>query len=179
MSSNSDENLRYPIGKFQAKESYSDQELQSDLSKLSTLASQLLAAVRGLSSDQLDTPYRDGGWSLRQVIHHLADSHMNAYIRTKWALTEEKPLIKAYNEKDWALTSENSLSQEVSIALIQSLHIKWVELLKTLTPEQLKRSFVHPATNREFTLERMIQMYSWHGEHHLAHLTMLKNKMGW
>ena len=179
MSSDSDENLRYPIGKFQAKESYSNQELKSDLNKLSTLASRLLTSIKGLNADQLDTPYREGGWTLRQVIHHLADSHMNAYIRTKWALTEDNPVIKAYNEKDWALTTENALSPEVSIALIQSLHIKWVELLQSLTSEQLKRSFVHPAANREFTMERVVQMYAWHGEHHLGHLTMLKTKMGW
>lgn len=179
MSSDSEDMLRYPIGKFQSRESYSDLELKNDLSRLISLANQLSSAIKDLSPEQLDTPYRDGGWTMRQVIHHLADSHLNAYIRTKWALTEENPIIKAYNEKDWASTPENSLDPEVSIALIQALHTKWVGLLQGLSAVQLKRTFVHPATNREFTLERMVQMYAWHGEHHLAHLTSLKTRKGW
>jgi hypothetical protein len=171
--------LKYPIGKFSPQESYSENEILAAISRIEALPAKVEAAVKGLSASQLDTPYRDGGWTVRQVVHHLADSHMNAYIRFKWTITEETPTIKAYNEKAWAETPETSGSPELSINLLKPLHTKWVTLLKGLKSEQLKREYTHPETKKNAPLERIVNMYAWHGEHHLAHITELKKRKGW
>jgi hypothetical protein len=137
------------------------------------------AAVKNLSDHQLDTPYREGGWTLRQVVHHVADSHMHAYIRTKWTLTESDPVIKAYLEKQWAETDETKSPPEISISLLKVLHAKWVILLRSITSNDLDRFFIHPETKKQITLTTLMGMYAWHGEHHLTHITNLKKEKGW
>jgi hypothetical protein len=170
---------RYPIGKFEQREHYSQEEINTAIEQIQSLPARLAQAIHGLADTQLDTPYREGGWTLRQVVHHVADSHMNAYIRTKWTLTEEAPTIKAYLEKLWAETADNTSSPAVSIELLKSLHQRWVSLLKTLTTSQLHRIFNHPQTGKEVPLDRMIAMYAWHGDHHLTHIINLKKSRNW
>ncbi len=170
---------RYPIGPFNRKETYTPEELKSYIQQIAELPTKLAKEVKHLSDDQLDTPYRDGGWTVRQVIHHLPDSHLNAYVRMKWTLTEDRPLIKAYDEKAWAETSDAKLPPEISLSLLDSLHSKWVALMLTLSTDDLKREFIHPETKKPASLERMIAMYAWHSNHHLAHITKLKEKMSW
>lgn len=174
-----DETLRYPIGKFTPKDHYSTEDLQACIARIETLPARLEQAIRALDELQLDTPYREGGWTVRQVVHHVADSHMNAYIRFKWTLTENTPLIKAYNEKLWADTPETKSEPGLSIALIKALHAKWIVLLKTLQPTDLKKEFIHPETQKHVRLENVIGLYAWHGDHHLAHITELKKRSGW
>lgn len=171
--------LRYPIGPFAAKENYTPEEIRELVNRIETLPARLESEVKALSKAQLDTPYRDGGWTVRQVVHHVADSHSNAYIRVKWTLTESTPEIKAYNEKDWAQTPEVNLDPALSLAVLKALHAKWVALLKLLSPGDLQKSFVHPETKKQVRLDRMIALYAWHGDHHLAHITSLKARMGW
>jgi hypothetical protein len=173
------EDLRYPIGKFSTKESHTPEELKTFIQRIESLPSKLEAAIEGFSNHQLDTPYRDGGWSVRQVVHHVADSHMNAYIRVKWMLTEETPIIKAYNEKLWAETGETISDPALSLLLIKALHTKWTTLLKSLSQNQLQKEFIHPDTKKNVALHNLIGMYAWHGDHHLAHITELKKRQGW
>lgn len=169
----------YPIGKFQPQESYTADDIKAFIARIEALPSKLEAAVKGMSDQQLDTPYRDGGWTVRQVVHHVPDSHMNAYIRTKWALSESSPVIKAYDEKFWATTPETKLAPEISLNVLKSLHTKWVLLLKGLSPADIKKDFIHPDTKKNVPLDRLIHTYAWHGDHHLAHITTLKDRMGW
>lgn len=171
--------LQYPIGKFQAREDYSPEEIQSYIERIASLPSRLRSATANLNRQQLDTPYRDGGWTVRQVVHHVADSHMNAYIRLKWTLTEDSPLIKAYDEKAWAQTPETNESIELSLDLIEALHKKWCTLLKKVPQSELKKYFTHPQTQKQVTLQTQLAMYAWHSDHHLAHITNLKSRMGW
>jgi hypothetical protein len=173
------EDLRYPIGKFSAKENHTPEELKTFIQRIESLPSKLEAAIEGFSTQQLDTPYRDGGWSVRQVVHHVADSHMNAFIRVKWMLTEETPIIKVYNEKLWAETGETTSDPVLSLLLIKALHTKWVTLLKSLSQNQLQKEFIHPDTKKNVALHNLIGMYAWHGDHHLAHITELKKRQGW
>ncbi len=173
------EDLRYPIGKYTPQETHTQEELNAFVLRIQTLPQRLEKTVQGLSENQLDTPYREGGWTVRQVIHHVADSHMNAYIRAKWVLSEKTPLIKAYDEKRWAETGETSADPALSLALLSALHAKWVVLLKTLTPDQLTQEYIHPDTKKNVALHNMVGMYAWHGDHHLAHITELKKRMHW
>ncbi len=173
------EELRYPIGKFASKEFHTPAEIQENINRIERLPGRLADAVKGMSASQLDTPYREGGWTVRQVVHHVADSHMNAYIRTKWILTEESPLIKAYFEKLWAETPETKSEPIISINFLAALHTKWVILLKAINQDQLKRDFIHPDTKKSIALHNLIAMYAWHGDHHLAHITGLKVRMNW
>ncbi|MBS1486274.1 MAG: putative metal-dependent hydrolase [Bacteroidetes bacterium] len=170
---------KYPIGKFVSKENYTQEELQQLIEKIDLFPYQLQAVVENLSEAQLDTPYREGGWTVRQLVHHLSDSHLNAYVRVKWALTEETPTIKAYNQTKWAETPDTRLSVEYPLAMIKSLHRKWVGLLKQLLPDQLKKEYVHPDTGKHTRLDQMTASYAWHGEHHLAHIKSLKKRMNW
>ena len=174
--SNLDDQLRYPIGKFSPQESYTQQELQQFISRIGNLPGKVEGLIRNFSADQFNTTYRDGGWTARQVIHHLADSHMNAYIRFKWTLTEETPMIKAYDEKLWAETPETKLDPAISVQLLKALHIKWVALLQTLKGEDLKKEFVHPETKKHVSVERLMALYAWHGDHHLGHLEIISRK---
>jgi hypothetical protein len=173
------EDLRYPIGKFSPQETYSADDLKAFIARIESLPSKLEAAVKGMSEQQLDTPYRDGGWTVRQVVHHVPDSHMNAYVRTKWTLSEATPLIKAYDEKGWSETPETKLGPEISLNVLKALHAKWVELLKRIPASDLKKEFIHPDTKKNVPIERLIHTYAWHGDHHLAHITSLKERMGW
>jgi uncharacterized damage-inducible protein DinB len=173
------EDIRYPTGKFTAQENYSEEEISRFIKRLEELPSKLEEAVRNLSDEQLNTPYREEGWTVRQVVHHVADSHMHAYIRTKWTLTENEPVIKAYLEKLWAETSETKSHPDISISFLKSLHHKWVILLRSIPPSDLNRFFVHPETKRQVTLKTLMGTYAWHGEHHLAHITNLKKQKGW
>jgi predicted tellurium resistance membrane protein TerC len=169
----------YPIGKFQVKESYTSEELKKLISKIETLPAKMEAAVTGLTDAQQDTPYRDGGWTVRQVVHHVSDSHMNAYIRTKWALTESTPVIKAYDQKSWAETPDAKMPVANSLNVLRPLHKKWVEMLKELKVDDLNKEFIHPDTNKHIRLSQLIANYAWHGDHHLAHINSLKRRMEW
>jgi uncharacterized damage-inducible protein DinB len=172
-------NLSYPIGRFEHRPGLSAEERAGLIRQIEEAPARLRAAVAGLSDARLDTPYRPGGWTVRQVIHHVPDSHLNAYIRFKWALTEDRPAIKAYEEKDWALTPEvRATPVEVSLRLLEALHQRWVVLLREMSGEDFARVLIHPQ-NGEMTLERMLGLYAWHGRHHVAHITGLRERMGW
>ena len=175
MSDLSDDLLRYPIGKFSAKESYTPEEISTFIKTIEALPGKVESLAGNLSAKQLDTPYRPGGWTARQVLHHLPDSHMNAYIRIKWTITEDTPLIKAYDEKLWAQTPETKLDPEISINFLKALHVKWVTLMKLLTPEDLKKQFLHPESKKYVRIEAMIATYAWHSEHHYGHLKIIAN----
>jgi uncharacterized damage-inducible protein DinB len=171
--------LRYPIGKFAPQPSYTKEEKKKLIAEIAELPAQLAEAVKHFSKEQFATPYREGGWSVKQLIHHIADSHMHSYIRFKWTLTEEKPVIKAYEEKTWAETIDNQLDPSLSLAFIAAFHAKWSAMLSLLPEEAWQRSFIHPQTQKEINLERMLALYAWHGKHHLAHITSLKERMKW
>jgi len=170
---------RYPIGKFTYDGPPSEAQRKKLIDDIEQAPTALRAAVRGLSAQQIETPYRDGGWTVRQVTHHVPDSHMNAYIRFKLALTEDEPTIKPYMEDRWAtLPDSQSMPLEVSLALLQSLHERWVRLLRSLQPEDWKRTFRHPELG-VMPLEKALAMYAWHGRHHVAHIMELRKRMGW
>ena len=171
--------LRYPIGKFTPKDQYPPEEISTFVDRIESLPARLEAAVKNLTSAQLDTPYREGGWTVRQVVHHVADSHINSYIRVKWTLTEATPTIKAYDEKAWAETPDNQLDPLLSLQLLKALHAKWVALYRSLGAADLQKEFIHPETKKSVRLDRLAGLYAWHGDHHLAHITGLKERMGW
>jgi DinB superfamily len=170
---------RYPIGKFSFPASVSLSDLAGLIADIEQAPAALRAAVAGLSAEQLDTPYRDGGWTVRQVTHHVPDSHMNAYVRYKLALTEDEPTIKPYAEDRWAQLADTQATPiEVSLTLLESLHERWAQLLHALRPEDWKRQFRHPDIG-VVSLEKNLALYAWHGKHHVAHVTELKKRMGW
>ena len=170
---------RYPIGKFSYQGPLTAEQKRIYLDDIEETPAKLRAAIRGLSDKQLATPYRDGGWTVRQVIHHVPDSHMNSYIRFKLALTEDAPTIKPYFEDRWAeLPEAKQASTEVSLALLESLHQRWMLMLRGLTDADWQRTFRHPELG-PMTLEKTLALYSWHGRHHVAHITSLRDKMGW
>ena len=170
---------RYPIGKFHFDGPPSEEQRAIFINDIEQAPAALHAAVKGLTLEQLDTPYREGGWTVRQVAHHVPDSHINAYVRFKLALTEDEPTIKPYAEDRWAqLTDTQSTPVEVSLALLESLHTRWVTLLRSLRPEDWKRTFRHPELGL-VSLEKNLAIYSWHGRHHVAHVTELRKRMGW
>lgn len=171
--------LRYPIGKWQYTPAYSAAQRAQMVEQIAAAPVQMRAAVAGLNAAQLDTPYRPGGWTVRQLVHHVPESHMNAYIRFKWALTENDPKIKAYEESEWAKTPEvPTTPPEVSLNLLDALHAKWVALLKSLSDSDWNRTIQHPE-NGEMSLEKLLAIYSWHGRHHVAHITELRKRNGW
>lgn len=172
--------LKYPIGNFVPPANISTNDREQYIDNLDALPGKLRTLVTNLSKNQLDTPYRDGGWTVRQVVHHLPDSHLNSYIRFKWALTETKPRIKAYDEKAWAaLPDATEAPIEFSLSLLESIHNRWVYLLKSLQEADWNRSFEHPETNKLVPLDLNLALYSWHGRHHLAHIEKLVERMGW
>ena len=172
--------LKYPIGKFAAKENVTEQDVKWYINTIALFPSKLKHAVSALTDEMLDTPYREGGWTVRQVVHHTADSHMNSYIRFKLALTEDVPAIRPYFEDRWAeLPEAKSGPVELSLPLIEALHKRWAAMLKNLTPAQLKLRLYHPESKMEMTVEYLIGLYAWHSEHHLAHIVNLKKRMGW
>jgi uncharacterized damage-inducible protein DinB len=170
---------RYPIGKFHFEGSQTDQQKKNWIDEIARAPENLVMVTKDLSQEQLDTPYRDGGWTVRHVVHHVPDSHLNAYTRFKLALTEDTPTIKPYAEDRWAeLADTKSTPIEVSLALLASLHDRWVRLLHSLKAEDWKRSFRHPELGL-VTLEKTLALYAWHGRHHVAHITELRNRRNW
>jgi uncharacterized damage-inducible protein DinB len=170
---------RFPIGKFHYEGSPSADVRKTLIAEIEQTPTAIRAAVRCLSPKQLDTPYRDGGWSVRQVAHHVPESHMNAYIRFKLALTEDQPIIKTYDEDRWAkLADVESTPIEVSLDLLDNLHARWVVLLRSLDDQDWKRAFVHPEMG-VVPLEKNLALYAWHGKHHTAHITELRKRMQW
>lgn len=170
--------MKYPIGTFQFDGEITSGVTEDWINEIEKLPALLRDAVKDLNDDQLDTAYRFGGWTVRQVIHHLADSHMNAYIRFKLALTEENPVIKPYDETKWAELSDYKLPINTSLSLLETLHIRWTSLLRNLTPADMKKTFIHPSSG-EVSVGQNIGIYAWHGRHHLAHITSLCNRRGW
>lgn len=168
------ENLRYPIGKFSRPEKLNQGIITNWINQIETLPERFRKEAEHLSPLQLDTAYRPGGWTIRQLIHHVPDSHINSYIRFHWTLTENAPKIKAYNEAAWAeLPYLKTLDINTSLDLLSIIHKRWVQLLKSLTQDDLKRSFIHPDNNQSYPLREVIGMYAWHGEHHLAHIGLV------
>ncbi len=172
------EDPRYPLGKFVHDKDSTPQKRAGWIQEIRDLPSRAREAVASLSAAQLDTPYRDGGWTPRQVIHHLADSHMNSYIRFKLALTESSPQIKPYDEKAWAMLPDSSLDIEASHHILEGLHARWAALLSSMSSEQFERKFLHPEHGLQ-TLDRALQTYAWHCRHHVAHITTLRRRNGW
>lgn len=174
------EKLKYPIGKFHFSDSATAQDITNWITDIETLPSKISVAVEGLSEEQLDTPYRPDGWTIRQVIHHLPDSHMNSYIRFKWTLTEDSPTIKAYDEVLWAeMEDGKSAPIAMSVQLLTALHARWTMMLKNLSESDLEKYFIHPETGKKLSLKLMVALYAWHSNHHLAHITSLKERMNW
>lgn len=171
--------LRFPIGKFQFQGPLTPEHIQSLIDQIEQAPHNMRAAVAGLSDQQLDTPYRPEGWTVRQVVHHMPDSHVNAYVRFKLALTEPEPTIRPYMEERWAeLPEAKSAPVEMSLALLETLHRRWVVVLRNLRTEDFQKKFRHPELG-EVSLERNTALYAWHGRHHVAHITSLRDKMGW
>ena len=169
---------RYPIGKFR-RDAVDLANHEPAIATLAALPQQMRAAVDGLSASQLDTPYREGGWTVRQLVHHVADSHMNAYIRIRLALTEDWPTIKPYDEKAWAeLPDAKSAPIDLSLGVLDGLHARWALLLKSLTDAQWQRGYVHPVNGRQ-TIAEATALYDWHSRHHVAHIVELRKRMGW
>jgi uncharacterized damage-inducible protein DinB len=171
--------VKYPIGKHHMVP-FSQEEKEARLADILFLPRMLEYAVLNLNDDQIQTPYRDGGWTVNQVIHHVADSHMNAFIRFKLGLTEDNPSIKPYIQSAWGDTADvTAVPVNLSITLLHSLHHRWYELLKTITNEQWERTIYHPEQERKITLWELLLIYAWHGKHHAAHVTNLREQMGW
>ena len=170
---------RYPIGTYQAPEIIPAALREGWIERIEGLPARMRQAVAGLSDTQLDTPYRLGGWTVRQVVHHVPDSHMNAYIRFKLALTEDTPTIKPYDEAAWAnLSDTRNTRVETSLLLLEHLHRRWVILLKSISEADYQRAYIHPESGRN-VLGGVLGLYAWHGDHHRAHITELRKRMGW
>lgn len=176
---NSPSDPRYPIGRPDLRAELTASERSACVARIAALPSRFRAALNDLTDEQLDTPYRAGGWTLRQLAHHVPDSHLNAYVRTKLALTEDAPTIKPYDEGAWAKLPDSSGPIEVSLRLLDALHDRWVSLLRSVPADAWSRSFVHPESRRSYTLDEVLQLYAWHGEHHLAHVEALRVARGW
>ncbi len=171
--------LSYPVGQFQKETNITAERRQALIDGIARLPSTMRATVHGLSEQQLNTAYRPAGWTVRQVIHHVPDSHLNAYVRFKLALTESEPTIKPYDEKQWAELEDVRLTPiEVSLSLLESLHARWTVLLRALPPAAFSRTFRHPAMGL-LTLDTQLGLYEWHGRHHVAHISSLRTRMGW
>lgn len=171
--------LRYPVGRFTRPDGLDEVQRRRAIDAIAATPARLRAAVKGLTDVQLDTPYRPGGWTVRQVVHHVPESHMNAYIRFKLALTEDEPTIKPYEEARWAeLADVRETPIETSLALLESLHERWVILLRSMSDKDFARRFRHPETGVQ-RLDQVLALYEWHGAHHVGHVTSLRERMGW
>nr|WP_315208866.1 putative metal-dependent hydrolase [uncultured Flavobacterium sp.] len=174
------EHLRYPIGKFIAPEIYSGEYINNKIAEIASFPERLKKEVLQLTEEQLETVYRQDGWTIRQVIHHCADSHMNCFIRIKWALTEENPTIKFYHEDRWAELHDNlTMPIQPTLSFLEGLHFRLEYLMNSLSNEDLEKTFIHPENNKKFKIKEIIGTYAWHGNHHLAHITELKKQKGW
>jgi hypothetical protein len=174
------EQLKYPIGKFVKPDSYTSQVLHQYIRDIELFPSRLRAEVEQLTDEQLNTPYRPDGWTIRQVVHHCADSHMNSFIRFKLALTEETPTIKPYFEDRWAeLADSKTMAIEPALRLLEGLHQRWVVILQSLSEKDFEKKFVHPERLKEIRLNETLGLYAWHCHHHLAHITTLKKTRHW
>lgn len=169
---------RFPIGEFEHGFDHSVEARDERIASIEELPAKLSAAVSGLDDTRLDTPYRDGGWTVRQLVHHIADSHANAYNRFKLALTEDSPTIKPYHESLWAELADSKLPVDVLLKIIDGLHSRWAALLRSMTDADFQREFVHPETG-VWKLEAALALYAWHSQHHTAHITALRGRMGW
>jgi uncharacterized damage-inducible protein DinB len=173
------EALRYPVGRFVPPGALDDAARRARIGELAAAPGELRRAVEGLTGEQLDTPYRPGGWTVRQLVHHVADSHLNAYVRVRWALTEDSPAIKTYDQEAWAeLADARSADPEVSLALLEALHRRWVALLEAQPAAAFARAASHPEWGA-ITLDDLLAHYAWHGRHHVAHVTGLRRREGW
>jgi hypothetical protein len=178
-SATSMDDLSYPIGRLQRPTTLSDTARRTAIDAIAAAPANMRAAIRGLDDTQLDTPYRPGGWTVRQVVHHVPDSHLNAYIRFKWALTEDNPTIRTYDEALWAkLDDTRTTPIETSLTMLEVLHDRWVRLLRSIAPNDYSRTFMHPE-NGVMTLDGLLATYEWHGEHHVAHIVNLRARNGW
>ena len=172
--------LRYPIGKFDFDAAVSDAERPRLIAEIAETPGALRSAVAGLSREQLETRYRPGGWTVKQVVHHVPDSHLNAYTRFKLALTEDEPTIKPYDEAAWAeLPDSQKVPIDVSLDLLDSLHVRWVSLLRSMDAAAFRRALRHPEHDRVITLQQMLALYAWHGRHHVGHIVALRKREGW
>jgi uncharacterized damage-inducible protein DinB len=173
------EDLRYPVGRFQRPDSLSSAERRDAIGIITAMPANLRAAVRGLSDSQFDTPYRPDGWTVRQVVHHVPDSHANAFIRFKLALTEDTPTIKPYDEAAWAtLEDARTTPIETSLSLVDGLHDRWVRILNAMSPSDFERKLNHP-DNGIMSLDQMLALYTWHSRHHVGHIASLRTRNGW
>lgn len=171
--------LRYPIGKFQFPAEVSDDDRQLFIEQIAETPANVRAAIEGLSQEQIDTPYRPGGWTVRQVVHHLPDSHMNSYVRFRLALTEDEPVVRSYYEDRWAeLQDARTAPVDLSLTLLDALHLRWTALLRSLSKTDLARVFRHPQLG-PLTLDKNLALYAWHGRHHVAQITSLRQRMEW
>jgi len=170
--------LRYPIGKFDRVETLTPEQRREHIDAIAETPARLVDAVSGLNAEQLDTPYRPGGWTVRQVTHHVPDSHMNAYTRFKLALTEDEPTIKPYDEARWAELADAKSPIGPSLALLENLHKRWVLVLRSITPAEWARKLRHPELGL-LSLDQTLAIYGWHGRHHVAHITGLRERNGW
>lgn len=174
------ESLKYPIGRFEAPEKYEPEMQEAWIAAIEVLPRWLDLCIENLDAAQLDTVYRPGGWTVNQVIHHIADSHMNAYIRLKLALTEDSPVIKPYREELWAeLPDVKAVPVNISITLLHALHRRWGQTLRNMQPEDWERNYYHPEQERYVPLWEMTDMYAWHGRHHMEQVRQLRQRMGW
>jgi hypothetical protein len=173
------DDLRYPIGPFALVEPATPALRAAAIADIAALPGQIRDAVAGLTDAQLDTPYRDGGWTVRQLVHHVADSHINGFVRVKLALTEDHPTIKPYDENLWARLPDARLPIDVSLSLIEAVHARWAVVYRGMSPADFGRTFFHPESGITFTLDRHVQDYSWHGRHHVAHITGLRDRLMW
>jgi len=173
------DDLRYPVGRF-TQVTPTDDVRRASLAELDALPRTMRDAVAGLTDRQLDTPYRPGGWTVRQVVHHVPDSHLNAYVRLKLALTEDTPTIKPYDESAWAGLADSRMPVEPSLALLESVHARWVALVRAMARDEFSRTFRHPEyPDGPLTLDWLLQQYAWHSRHHVAHITSLRRREGW
>jgi uncharacterized damage-inducible protein DinB len=172
------EDLRYPIGIFNRQIEITPESKRNFINEITELPNKLKAAVKDLNDQQLDTPYRPGGWTIRQTVHHIADSHLNSQIRFKLALTEETPTIRPYFEERWAELGDSFLPVEPSIKIIEGLHHRWTTLLNSMSDDDFQRKLIHPDSG-EWTLSQMLALYAWHGKHHTAHITKLRERENW
>ncbi len=171
---------RYPIGRYMPPETIDAATVRDWIHAVRQTPGRVHAAVEGLDASQLDTPYRDGGWTVRQVVHHLPDSHMHSYLRFKWALTESTPVGTSYDEASWAALADSVRGPvEPSLALLAALHERWLLLLETMAPDDFERRFVHPRNGVERSLAWLLGLYAWHGAHHTAQITALRDRKGW